>query len=405
MQHASKTVTGLEHFIAHPQIAKDWGRCGLLCNQASVTSHFVHAIPALRAVLGSRLTALFNPQHGLQATLQDNMIESGHETHLPTGLPIFSLYSETRQPTAAMLSHIDTLIIDIQIVGCRVYTYKASIAECLRAAKKFGKRVVILDRPNPVGGELVEGRVLEPAMRSFVGPAEIPMRHGLSAGEAAQFFNQEIGADLEIVSLSGWNPHKTWHATGLPWVITSPNLPTLDPVMVYPGTVIFEGTNASEGRGTGLPFQFIGAPYVKNEEQFVQHVLSLAAAGGERSLASGAVHLRPTQFMPTSGKGKDMPCRGLQIHVLKPDDVCSYGLALCILVGLMEAGGAAFAWKQPPYEYVHDTLPMKIILGAEDFETHLRKFSVADSYWHEGCAGYIKKVEPFLIYPRTMRVA
>jgi uncharacterized protein YbbC (DUF1343 family) len=151
---------GLEVLLKKPELAKHWGRCGLLCNQASVTKDFLPAWTALASLLGTRLTALFGPQHGFSGTVQDNMIETGHSRHLATGLPVFSLYSETREPTESMLQHVDTLIIDLQIVGCRIYTWKSTIAGCLRAAKKFGKRVVILDRQNPIGGELVEGRVL-----------------------------------------------------------------------------------------------------------------------------------------------------------------------------------------------------------------------------------------------------
>lgn len=199
-------LTGLEVLLAKPQTGQAWGRCGLVCNQASVTMDFKPAWTTLRESLGNRLVALFGPQHGFYGTAQDNMIETAHEQRGEFNLPVYSLYSETREPTAEMLEGLDTIIIDLQITGCRIYTWKATIAACMRAAAKHGKRVVVLDRPNPVGGEVLEGRVLELDATSFVGEFPVPMRHGMTAGEAARFFNKSIHAELEVVKLEGWNP-------------------------------------------------------------------------------------------------------------------------------------------------------------------------------------------------------
>lgn len=388
---------GLERLQAEPKLAAGWGRIGLLCNQASVTRTFTPAWDVLTAVAGARVVALFGPQHGFAGTAQDNMIETGHTRHLATGLPVHSLYSETREPTEAMVKDVDTIVIDLQIVGCRIYTWKSTIAGCLRTAKKYRKRVVVLDRPNPVGGELIEGRVLDDDAQSFVGQFPMPMRHALTAGEAARFFNSFIGAELDVVPLTGWRAASYWKDLDRPWVLTSPNLPTPDPVYVYPGTVIFEGTNASEGRGTGLPFQFLGAPYIKDARKVIARVKDLI---GEPT----GVHIREASFEPTSQKWKGQTCNGVCLHVTEPEKVRSFKLALAVIKGMIDASDG-FAWKEPPYEYDHVTLPLKLIVGSHAVEKHINKdtYDPRDPFWSHGIQDYIKRVQPFLLYERTLR--
>lgn len=392
-------TVGLERLAADPALAAKWGRCGLLANQASVTMQFVSAWDIVRKALGPKLVALFGPQHGFYGTKQDNMIETSHIQKSEYGLPVYSLYSETREPTEEMMRDLDTLIIDLQIVGCRIYTWKATIAGCLRAAKKYGKKIVILDRPNPVGGEILEGRVLDADCTSFVGEYPIPMRHGMTAGEAGRFFNSFIKADLEVVGLKDWNPSHYWRDLNRPWVLTSPNLPTIDPVYVYPGTVIFEGVNFSEGRGTGLPFQFVGAPYIPTSKAFKEKILQLL--GGE----APGVYLRESQFEPTAQKCKGETCKGIQIHVEDPTAIRSLNLAVATVRAAIELGGSHFSWKDPPYEYNHVTLPMKLIYGSQKVDQKFIDpgFDIKDSFWHEGISGYIKQVQPYLLYPRNMR--
>jgi uncharacterized protein YbbC (DUF1343 family) len=391
---------GLERLLADRSLSSGWGRCGLLSNQASVTSEFKPAWEVMQSVLGKELTAIFGPQHGFFGTKQDNMIETLHALHEPTGLPLFSLYSETREPTEAMLANLDTIVIDLQIVGCRIYTWKATIAGCLRSAKQFNKKVVVLDRPNPVGGQVLEGRVLDADCASFVGEYPIPMRHGLSAGEAARFFNSFIHADLEVIQLEGWNPHLYWHELERPWVLTSPNLPNVDSLYVYPGTVIFEGVNLSEGRGTGLPFQFVGAPYISSTRDFKNRVVSIL--GGE----CPGLFLREAQFEPTSQKWKGETCKGLQLHVTDCRQIRSVNLAIAIIRAAIEMGQKSFDWKQPPYEYVHDVLPMKIIYGSRDVDRKFKDahFSLNDPFWHEGLKDYVKRVKDYLLYDRDFIV-
>ncbi len=386
---------GIEVLAASPSAAKAWGRCALLCNQASVTQNFHSSWEIMHDLLGSQLKAFFGPQHGFHATVQDNMIETGHHPAGPYGLPVHSLYSETREPRPEMLDGIDTIVIDLQIVGCRVYTFKYTIAGCLRIAKKLGKRVVVLDRPNPLGGIAVEGRVLDPEARSFVGEYPIPLRHGLSAGESALFFNQDIGAELEIVSMGAWNPAGYWSDYYRHWILTSPNLPTIDPVYVYPATVMLEGTNLSEGRGTGLPFQFVGAPYIKDGSQYAARVLDYYRSPG--------FHLRPAEFQPTSQKWAGEVCRGFQIHVRDPRLLHSFPLGLAIMKAALDVAPQGFAWKQPPYEYDFVNLPINLILGHLKSQQHIEQsFKLDDPFWSSGIETYRRRAESILLYPRAL---
>ena len=391
-------MVGLEVLRKNPRKSQNWGRCGYVCNQASICADWIHGVNVLEDILGDRFTCLFGPQHGFLGTVQDNMIETDHAVHVSSGRPIYSLYSETREPTESMLENLDTIVIDLQITGCRIYTFKSTIAGCLRAAKKFNKRVVVLDRPNPVGGRFIEGRCVEPKNYSFVGQFTMPMRHGLSAGEAALFFNSSIGAELEVVALEGWDPQEDWRNTGRHWVLTSPNLPTLDPVFVYPGTVIFEGTNLSEGRGTGLPFQFIGAPYCNNQQKLIKRFQD--HWGGPPK----GVHFREAVFEPTSGKWMGQECRGIQIHILDPSLIASYQLSLSLLKSFWDLSEGMFEFSQNPYEYEFDTLPMKLIIGGEDTVTHIENYKKDDPYWLWGVDEYIKQVAPLLLYNRKQEV-
>ena len=236
-------------------------RVGVVCKPASIDASFRHTIDRLAAAPGVTLAAVFGPQHGFRSDVQDNMIETPHAEDPSRRVPIYSLYSDTREPTHEMLDGIDTLVIDLQDIGARIYTYVYTMANCMRAAKRHGIRVVVCDRPNPIGGGDVEGPMLRAGYESFVGQFPIPMRHGMTIGELACLFNAQfqIGADLQVMRLGGWTRAMYWDATELPWVMTSPNIPTLDTTIVYPGTVLFEGTRLSEGRGTTRPFELVGA--------------------------------------------------------------------------------------------------------------------------------------------------
>jgi uncharacterized protein YbbC (DUF1343 family) len=272
-----------------------------------------------------------------------------------TGLPAYSLYSETRKPTPEMLSEVDVLVFDIQDVGTRVYTFIYTMALAMEAARDEGKRFIVLDRPNPIGGLQMEGALLDRRFRSFVGMFPIPMRHGLTIGELALLFNREfgIGCNLEVVRMSGWQRRMYFDETGLPWIMPSPNIPTLDTAIVYPGAVIFEGTQNSEGRGTTRPFEILGAPYIE-PHRLVEHL--------DRHRLPGVV-FRSLYFEPTFHKFAGERCGGLQLHVTSRVDFKPHLTAVAIIKSIRDLWPDEFEWKQPPYEYEHEKLPFDVICG------------------------------------------
>ncbi len=316
-------------------------RVGLVCNPASIDATFTHSADRLHGDPDVTLAALFGPQHGFRSDLQDNMIETPHGEDRLRRVPVFSLYSDTREPTADMLEGLDVLVIDLQDVGTRVYTYIYTMANCMRAAARHGLPVVVCDRPNPIGGEDVEGACLEETCSSFVGQFPIPMRHGMTIGELARLFNDAfgIGARLDVVALDGWRRSMYFDETGLPWIIPSPNLPTLDSAIVYPGAVLIEGTKLSEGRGTTRPFELIGAPWIDGER--------LAAAMNARGLPGA--HFRPVFFEPTFQKHARQTCGGCQIHVVERRAFQPLRAAVELIDEFRREDPAQFAWREPPY--------------------------------------------------------
>ena len=269
-------------------------RVGVLANPASIDHDFRHVVDRLNHSNRYKLTAIFGPQHGYRSDLQDNMIETPHAKDRRRNVPIFSLYSETREPTKEMLDLIDVLVIDLQDVGARIYTFIYTMANCLRAASRHGLPVIVCDRPNPIGGTQVEGPTLEPGFESFVGQFRMPMRHGMTVAELAKLFNEHhgINAALEVFPMEGWSRDMYWDATDLPWVMPSPNMPTIDTAIVYPGTVLYEGTKLSEGRGTTRPFELIGAPWLDGDK-FAERMNKVGLKG---------VHFRGVTFEPTFQK-------------------------------------------------------------------------------------------------------
>ncbi len=346
---------GIERLLTEKIEMLRGARVGLVCNQASVNHGFRHVADVFHEHPDINLTTLFGPQHGIRGDVQDNMIETGHATDRKTGLPIYSLYSETREPTEEMLRDVDIIIFDLQDVGTRIYTFIYTLANCMRAAKKFGKKVIACDRPNPIGGEKVAGVVLDPACASFVGQFPIATRHGMTVCELGRMFNEQfgIGCDLELVTMSGWSRHLWYDDTDSPWVLPSPNMPTSDTTIVFPATVHLEGTQMSEGRGTTKPFEFAGAPYIDADD----------FAGALAEFDFPGVYFRSCGFMPTFQKHAGQACGGVQIHVTDRDAFEPVIAGIAIVKSAFDMYGEHFDWKDPPYEYEYDRNPFDLISG------------------------------------------
>lgn len=369
------------------------GRVGLICNQASVDSGFRHAADLFSDDPAIDLTTLFGPQHGIRGDVQDNMIETAHAVDKRTGLPVYSLYSETREPTGEMLRNTDVLVFDLQDVGCRVYTFIYTMANSMVAAARYGKRFVVLDRPNPIGGAAIEGSTLEIGHESFVGMYPIPMRHGMTAGELAQLFNDEfaIGCDLEVITMDGWQRDAYQDETDAPWVMPSPNMPTVDTAVVFPGTVYFEGTKVSEGRGTTRPFETVGAAFI-DPDGFSEALNSLELPGAI---------FRPIRFLPTFQKEAGKSCGGVFVHVTDRSAFEPVYTGLAMVKTLFDMYPGQFEWKEPPYEYVYDRNPFDVIDGSvrtrELFERG-GSFAELRSICSDGVEEFRMKRARFLLY-------
>ena len=371
-------------------------RIGLVCNPASVDHRLRHIVDVMFEDRELNVVALFGPQHGFRSDVQDNMIETPHadfETSARKRVPLYSLYSDTREPLPDMLKDVDTLVIDLQDVGTRIYTYVYTMANCMRAARKHGIKVIVCDRPNPIGGLEVEGITLEAGNESFVGQFAIPTRHGMTIGELARLFNEHfgIGADIEVITMTGWNRAMFFDDTELPWVMPSPNIPTLDSAIVFPGTVHIEGTNASEGRGTTRPFELIGAPWIRAEE--------FAAALNKRDYPG--VYFRPVVFEPTFQKHARVACGGCQIHVLDREMFKPTLTGIAVIEQMRVADPSRFAWKQPPYEYEHDKVPIDVIAGSKSFREAIDAGERAEDIaarWEPSVAAFRELQQRFFLY-------
>ena len=386
--------TGLENLFDHPKADLKNYRLGLLCNPSSVDRQFVHARMIINTLYPKQLKALYSPQHGFYAEKQDNMIESPDMVDPVLNIPVFSLYGDTRIPTHSMFELIDVLVIDLPDVGTRVYTFSTTISYCLEAAVKYGKKVLLLDRPNPLGGDLVEGNILNSEYSSFVGRYPVPMRHGLTMGELALLYNEHfgIGCDLEIIPLKGWSRHMLFRDTGLPWVAPSPNLPTPDSALVYPGQVIWEGTNISEGRGTTQPFELFGAPFI-NPQKILDFL------GKEKF--PGAI-LREVAFEPTSNKWQGKICRGFQIHITDHETYRPYRTSLRLLQAVLLNYKEDFQWALPPYEYEFKKRPIDLILGDKGIRQSLesgKDLNGLEREWEENLNQFLCLRNKILMYP------
>jgi uncharacterized protein YbbC (DUF1343 family) len=365
----------------------------VVCNHASVNHRFQHIVDRLTAADRVTLAAIFGPQHGFRSDVQDNMIETPHREDHARTVPVYSLYSETREPTSEMLRGTDVLVIDLQDIGARIYTYIYTMANCLRAAATHGIPVIICDRPNPINGVDVEGPLLVRGFESFVGQFPIPMRHGMTIGELAWLFNEHfaIGAEVEVVKMDGWHRDMYADATSLPWVMPSPNMPTLDTAIVYPGAVLFEGTMLSEGRGTTRPFELVGAPWI-DAETFAASMNALELPGA---------YFRPAVFEPTFQKHAKQTCGGCQIHVIERHVFRPVRTGAALIGMFRKADPARFAWRQPPYEYEREKLPIDILAGSDvlrrQIELDMPLEEIAES-WRADEEAFRSVQKEFLLY-------
>lgn len=384
---------GLETFLETDASLVGAERVGLIVNPASINSRVEHAADLFHKHSRINLTALFGPQHGIRGETQDNMIEWQTFRDNKTGLSAYSLYGETRKPTPEMLANVDVLVFDVQDVGTRVYTFIYTMALAMEAAAEQQKRFIVLDRPNPINGTEIEGSIHEPEFRSFVGMFPIPMRHAMTVGELAMMFNREfgIGCEMEVVKMEGWHRSMWFDQTRLPWVLPSPNIPTIDSATVYPGSVMIEGTTLSEGRGTTRPFEVIGAPYIEP--------YTLVEELGKENLP-GAL-FRPMYFQPAFHKFAGETCGGVQIHVTDRNAFKPVITGVAILSAIRRLYTQEFSWKQPPYEYVHDRLPFDVIVGSarlrKQIQTHTPVAEI-ESSWDNGISRFSEVRSNYLLY-------
>ncbi len=386
--------TGLDIIRKSPQLLDGYGNLGLLYNQASISSTWHLAPDVINSIAPGRLKVLFGPQHGVGLTEQDNMIESSHLVHEKYHVPIYSLYESSRRPSPEMLEEIDTVLVDILDVGTRVYTFATTVLYVMKACAELGKSVVILDRPNPVNGLDVEGNVLDPTYASFVGPYPIPMRHGLSLGELMSYYNStySIGCDLTVIRMTGWSRGQYFDETGLTWAMPSPNMPTVDTAVVYPGQVLFEGTEVSEGRGTTRPFEIFGAPYF--DTRLILENLESSCLMGSR--------LREVSFAPTFNKFARKRCSGFQIHVTDRSKFRPYLASLAILSAIVKTHGAEFELYEGPYEYVFNRRPIDVIIGDKKVsDAVMAGVSVKEieGSWQNDLNRFIRDRAQFMLYP------
>lgn len=359
----TKVLTGLDRLELDNSLQRKFtGNIGYLCHSASVNKDLKHGLEVMLETFGKQIIKVFGPQHGFVTDVQDNMVESDHYVHPYFKLPIYSLYSETRIPTDQMLEGIDHLFVDLQDVGTRIYTYIYTLTLLLEKCASKDIEVIVLDRPNPINADDVEGNILEAGFESFVGRHPIAVRHGLTIAEVARmhqkFWAKDV-ANLSIIEMKNYKRTMYFEDTGLPWVMPSPNLPTVEGCFTFVGTVLFEGTNISEGRGTTRSLEIIGHPKVAPFE-FKKHLDDVFS-----SLNLKGFFLRPLNFMPTFQKHAGISCGGFQIHVLDRKEFKPWRVCQILNRELMQYLGSEYKYKEDPYEYEYDKNPVDLINGTD----------------------------------------
>ena len=378
-------------------------RVSVLCHPASVDARFVHIVDRLMTS-GVRPVRLFGPEHGVRGEAQD-MVSVPGEQDGRTGIPVTSLYGsspESVQPSQEALADSDVLLVDLQDIGSRYYTFVWTMALSMQAAARAGVAVMVLDRPNPIGGSAIEGGEIAPGYESFVGLASLPVRHGLTIGEVARLvragipwggprFASPLDLDLTVVPMQGWRRRDSFEATELPWIMPSPNMPTVDTAFVYPGLCLIEATNLSEGRGTTRPFEIIGAPFLDG------HRLAERLA----SYQLGGVAFRSLAFRPSFHKFAGQVCGGIQVHVT--DRACfePYRSGLAILRELYALCGDGFRWRGEPYEFVSDRPAIDLLTGSDAIRTGIERGFTLDELeatWLPAQRRFAERRQPYLLY-------
>ncbi len=388
-------ITGLETISDNFPSSLKGKKIGILCHAPSVTRDFTHIAELFFSRNDCRLAALFGPQHGIHGQTQDNMIEWGSRQHPYYNIPLFSLYGEHRKPTADMLSDIDALIIDLQDVGARLYTYIWTVKLCIEACSESGIPIWLLDRPNPIAGLSCDGPVLKEEYFTFVGGASIPLCHRMTIGEMALWIKEKYYSkcDLNIVWMKNWKRSSMYSDTGLPWVLPSPNMPTPQTAIVYPGTVLIEALNLSEGRGTTIPFELFGAPFI-NAEKLKMNL-------DDRNIEGCA--FRTHDFIPTFHKFQGENCNGLQIHVTDIRRFRPVGTALEILDAIIETSPPdSLTFNSPPYEYENSLMPFDILSGDSGMRQTLqgrKNLSDEKDRWAAETKKFLEEFRQISAYP------
>ncbi|MFZ2490436.1 MAG: DUF1343 domain-containing protein [Thermoanaerobaculia bacterium] len=390
---------GLEVLIEDEPSRIAGKRLGLVTNQSGVTRDVRHAVQLLHGGSNWKLTSLFGPEHGIWGEVQD----MGHVDHSKdplSGLPVYSLYGASEsdlEPKRELLEGLDALIIDLQDVGSRYYTFVYTMALCMRAAARAGIESIVLDRPNPINGVQLEGNIREDFYSSFVGLFPLPVRHGMTAGELAKWFaryfldHEKLECNLTVVPMKGWRRSMWWDETGLPWVIPSPNMPTVATATVYPGMCLIEGTNLSEGRGTTHPFEFFGAPWLE----------SFPLADALNRLDLPGVRFRPHYFLPTFQKHADQVCGGVEMHVTDRSVFEPFRTGLWCVKVAREMNPEKFDWRRETYEYVSDRLAIDLLAGSAGYRELVESGGDIEEWiatWKGPLAEFTKQREEFLIY-------
>lgn len=389
--------TGIDICVKNKFKSLNKEKIGLLVHSASVDSKLRYTQDLF--IKNCKVTSLFGPEHGIYSKKQA-FIKIKTIKDKKTGLPVYSLYGKTLEPTKEMLKNIDILVIDLQDIGTRYYTYIWTMALAMKACARYNKKVVVLDRPNPINGVTIEGTVLDTRFSSFVGMYPIPVRHGMTIGELAGMFNKEfkINSNLEVIKMNGWHRRMWVDETGVPWILPSPNMPTLETAIVYPGMCLLEGTNISEGRGTTRPFETFGSPWISAKQLYKEL--------DEEKLPG--VRFKPVSFVPTADKFKGKLCKGAQIHITDRNKFSSFITGVTVIKVIKKLYPESFIWKSLPYEPVfvrntRDIMAVDLLIGNSDIRKQIDSASLSSKEalmkeWGRGLSKFAYLRKRYLLY-------